>query len=128
MEQERERAGFARRICGFWNDPAGTPALPSNHTPYLSSKCNHFVPIVGGESALHVEIRGAEKLSYRERQVVVLKESGSSAAEIAGRLAISEATVATLYRRARAKGYQVVIVLDAGVLGLDDPDGSQLEA
>lgn len=83
---------------------------------------------MGGESALHVEIRGAEKLSYRERQVVVLKESGSSAAEIAGRLAISEATVATLYRRARAKGYQVVIVLDAGVLGLDDPDGSQLEA
>lgn len=57
----------------------------------------------------------------------MLKESGSTAAEIAGRLSVSEATVATLYRRARAKGYQVVIVLDAGVLGLDDPESPQVE-
>lgn len=72
---------------------------------------------------MHVEIRGAEKLSFRERQVVVLKESGAAAAAIAARLGIAEATVATLYKRARAKGYQVVIILDAGVLGLDEPDG-----
>jgi DNA-binding CsgD family transcriptional regulator len=76
---------------------------------------------------LHVEIRGAEKLSFRERQVVALKESGSSAAEIAGRLQVTEATVATLYRRARAKGYLVVIVLDAGVLGLDEFADSLVE-
>lgn len=70
---------------------------------------------------MHVEIRCAEQLSYRERQVVVLKESGEPAGAIAARLRITEATVATLYRRARAKGYQVVIILDAGVLGLDEP-------
>lgn len=75
-----------------------------------------------GANQLHVEIRGAERLSYRERQVVVLKESGLPAGEIASRLGISEATVATLYRRARAKGYQVVIVLDGGVLGLETED------
>ncbi len=71
---------------------------------------------------LHLEIRGAEKLSYRERQVVVLKESGVAAAGIGTRLGITETTVATLYRRARAKGYQVVIILDAGVLGLDEAE------
>lgn len=69
---------------------------------------------------LHIEIRGAERLSHRERQVVVLKEMGLQAADIAARLGISEATVATLYRRARSKGYQVVIILDGGVLGIDD--------
>lgn len=74
---------------------------------------------------VNVEIRGAERLSYRERQVVVLKESGLAATAIAGRLGISEATVATLYRRARAKGYQVVIVLDGGVLGLDSPEQAE---
>jgi FixJ family two-component response regulator len=74
---------------------------------------------------VHVEIRGAEQLSFRERQVVVLKETGSSAAVIAARLGIAEATVATLYRRARAKGYQVVIVLDAGVLGLEPVDQAE---
>ena len=72
-------------------------------------------------------MRGAEKLSFRERQVVVLKESGYAASVIAGRLGVSEATVATLYRRARTKGYQVVIILDAGVLGLDDVDEPPVE-
>ena len=72
-----------------------------------------------GVEPLHVELRGAEKLSFRERQVVVLKESGFAGAVIAARLGITEATVATLYRRARAKGYQLVIILDAGVLGID---------
>jgi helix-turn-helix protein len=78
-------------------------------------------------SGLHLEIRGAEKLSHRERQVVALKESGIAAAEIAARLSVAEATVATLYRRARAKGYQVVIILDAGVLGLDEVDDPAVE-
>lgn len=77
---------------------------------------------------LHVELRGAEKLSFRERQVVVLKESGLMGAAIAARLGITEATVATLYRRARAKGYQMVIILDAGVLGLDAVDDQPEEA
>ncbi len=76
---------------------------------------------------LHIEIRGAEKLSFRERQVVVLKESGAAAVDIAARLGITETTVATLYRRARAKGYQVVIILDAGVLGLDEIEDPQVE-
>ena len=76
---------------------------------------------------LHIEIRGAEKLSFRERQVVVLKESGIAAPEIATRLGIGEATVATLYRRARAKGYQVVIILDGGTLGLDKVDEPEVE-
>ena len=78
-------------------------------------------------SQLHIEIRGAEQLSFRERQVVVLKETGQATAAIAARLGISEATVATLYRRARAKGYQVVIILDAGVLGLDEADDPEAE-
>jgi DNA-directed RNA polymerase specialized sigma24 family protein len=69
---------------------------------------------------VQVEIRGAERLSFRERQAVVLKECGLPAADIAARLGISEATVATLYRRARAKGYQVVIVLGPEALGLED--------
>lgn len=70
---------------------------------------------------MQVEIRGAERLSFRERQVVVLKETGESGEGIARRLGISPATVATLYARAKAKGYQVVIVLDGDALGLYDP-------
>ncbi|MCR4400044.1 MAG: sigma-70 region 4 domain-containing protein [Syntrophomonadaceae bacterium] len=67
---------------------------------------------------MKIEIRGAEKLSFRERQVVVLKETGRGAEEIARRLGISTSTVATLYNRARAKGYEVVIVLPGDALGL----------
>ena len=70
---------------------------------------------------MHIEIRGAEHLSFRERQVVVLKETGASTETIARRLGISAATVATLYARAKAKGFQVVIVLDGDPLGLNDP-------
>ena len=44
---------------------------------------------------MQIEIRGAEELSPRERQVVVLKESGQTNPAIARRLGIGEATVAT---------------------------------
>lgn len=67
---------------------------------------------------MQIEIRGAEKLSFRERQVVVLKEMGKSTEEITRTLNISASTVATLYNRARSKGYQVVIVLPGDSLGL----------
>lgn len=70
---------------------------------------------------MHIEIRGAEHLSFRERQVVVLKETGASGEMIARRLGISVGTVATLYGRAKAKGFQVVLVLDGDPLGLNDP-------
>ncbi|GAW92238.1 RNA polymerase sigma factor [Calderihabitans maritimus] len=67
---------------------------------------------------MKVEIRGAEKLSFRERQVVVLKEMGYTNEEVAKRLKLSSSTVATLYHRARSKGYEVVIVLPGDSLGL----------
>lgn len=69
---------------------------------------------------MQIEIRGAEKLSHRERQVVVLKEMGLSNEQVAKRLNLAPGTVATLYNRARAKGYQVVIVLPGDPLGLFD--------
>ena len=67
---------------------------------------------------MQLEIRGAERLSFRERQVVVLKETGVSAEEIAQRLGLATGTVATLYARAKAKGYQVVIVVSGDPLAL----------
>jgi len=67
---------------------------------------------------LQVEIRGVERLSFRERQVVTLKEMGHSAQDIAERLGLSPATVATLYARAKSKGYQVVIVISGDPLNL----------
>ncbi|MDD4172531.1 MAG: sigma factor-like helix-turn-helix DNA-binding protein [Syntrophomonas sp.] len=67
---------------------------------------------------MQIEIRGAEKLSFRERQVVVLKEMGKSSAEISRTLKISTSTVATLYNRARTKGYELVIVLPGDTLGI----------
>jgi len=70
---------------------------------------------------VHIEIRGAERLSRRERQVVALKEMGYSNSAIARRLQLGVATVATLFQRAKAKGYQVVIVLPGDPLGLFDP-------
>lgn len=67
---------------------------------------------------MHIEIRGAEKLSFRERQVVVMKEMGKTTDEISKTLKITASTVATLYSRARSKGYEVVIILPGDVLGL----------
>jgi len=71
---------------------------------------------------MKIEIRGAERLSFRERQVVALKETGHSAEEIAGRLGISPASVATLLHRAKTKGYQVVIVVEGDPLALFGED------
>ncbi|MGI6422080.1 MAG: sigma factor-like helix-turn-helix DNA-binding protein [Syntrophomonadaceae bacterium] len=67
---------------------------------------------------MKIEIRGAEKLSFREKQAVVLKESGFSSSEIAVRLNLSPSTVATLLNRARSKGYEVVIIIPGSVLGI----------
>lgn len=67
---------------------------------------------------MKVEIRGVEKLSFRERQVVALKEMGYSNEQVARRLNLSANTVATLFNRARAKGYEVVIVLPGDHLGI----------
>ena len=65
---------------------------------------------------MHLEIRGAERLSFRERQVVSLKETGVRLDAIARQLSLSESTVATLLHRAKTKGYQVVIVIDGDPL------------
>jgi len=67
---------------------------------------------------MQFEIRGTENLSFRERQVVALKEIGKSNEEVAKQLDISPSTVATLYHRAKNKGYQVVIVIPAQAMGL----------
>ena len=72
---------------------------------------------------MKIEIRGAEKLSFRERQVAVLKETGKNTDEICRILNISASTVATLYNRARSKGYEVVIIIPGSVLGLFDEEG-----
>lgn len=75
---------------------------------------------------MQIEIRGVEELSFRERQVVALKESGLSTDEICRRLKLSPSTVANLYSRARRKGYQVVIVLPGSSLDLGaDDEGSE---
>ncbi|MBP1707943.1 MAG: Transcriptional regulator, contains sigma factor-related N-terminal domain [Chloroflexi bacterium] len=80
---------------------------------------------------MKIEIRGAEKLSFRERQVVVLKEMGKSSLEICRNLKITASTVATLYNRARSKGYEVVIVLPGDTLGIfggeDEEDRDSIE-
>lgn len=71
---------------------------------------------------MKIEIRGAEKLSFRERQVVTLKEMGYSADAIAKKLGLTSSTVATLFNRARNKGYEVVIIIPGNALGLFSPD------
>lgn len=67
---------------------------------------------------MKIEIRNAQNLSFREKQVVVLKESGVAAAQIAKQLHLAESTVATLYNRARGKGYETVIIIPGEILGL----------
>lgn len=73
---------------------------------------------------MHVEIRGAEKLSFRERQVVVLKETGKSVEEVGKALGLSPATVNTLFNRAKGKGYQVVIIIPGEEWGVNLYDGT----
>ncbi|OLZ09227.1 sigma factor-like helix-turn-helix DNA-binding protein [Sulfobacillus thermosulfidooxidans] len=78
---------------------------------------------------MQIEIRGLEKLSFRERQVVALKETGVSSEAIAKRLGLSPATVATLYNRAKTKGYQVVLVISGdplGVMAAEDEDEEEI--
>lgn len=74
---------------------------------------------------MKIEIRGVEKLSFRERQVVALKEMGKSTQEISKTLNISASTVATLYNRARSKGYEVVIILPGDTLGIFNGEDSE---
>lgn len=76
---------------------------------------------------VRIEIRGVERLSFRERQVVVLRESGYSNPEVARRLKLSAGTVATLFNRAKRKGYQVVIVLEGDPLALFGPEEETAE-
>lgn len=76
---------------------------------------------------MKIEIRGVENLSFRERQVVVLKEMGESTESIARKLQISPSSVATLYNRAKTKGYEVVIILPGAALGLAGPDQNEGE-
>ncbi len=78
-----------------------------------------------GLDKVQVEIRGAEKLSFRERQVVTLKEMGYSTEKIAAKLKLSPSSVATLFNRARTKGYQVVIVIPGQNLGLFGPEDEE---
>ncbi len=77
-----------------------------------------------GDQQVQLEIRGAERLSFREKQAVVLKETGHGNEEIARQMSINTTTVATLLSRARAKGYQAVIIIPT-TLGLfgGDNDG-----
>lgn len=75
---------------------------------------------------MKLEIRGVENLSFRERQVVVLKEMGESTENIAKKLKLTPSTVATLFNRAKTKGYEVVIIIPGtalGIAGADDNEG-----
>lgn len=104
--------------------------------------CSHFVISLStiytqlcitfskGVPTVHIEIRGLEKLSFRERQAVILKESGKSSEDIAKKLHLSQSTVATLLTRARSKGYEIVCIIPGGELGLggeefDEEDPSE---
>lgn len=81
-----------------------------------------------GCATVQIEIRGLEKLSFRERQAVILKESGKSFENIAKQLHLSQSSVATLLTRARSKGYEIVCIIPGGELGLGggelDEEGS----
>lgn len=71
---------------------------------------------------MHFEIRGLEKLSFRERQAVVLKEKGLSTDQIAKRLHLSASSVATLLSRAKGKGYEIVCIITESEIGLGGND------
>lgn len=76
---------------------------------------------------MKLEIRGVENLSFRERQVVVLKEMGESTENIAKKLKLTPSTVATLFNRAKTKGYEVVIVIPGTALGITGADDNEDE-
>lgn len=77
---------------------------------------------------MHFEIRGLEKLSFRERQAVVLKESGKSQEQIAKKLHLSPSSVATLLNRAKSKGYEIVCIIPESEMGLGGFDFDEEEA
>ena len=83
--------------------------------------------MTGGLLYMQLEIRGAERLSFREKQVVTLKEMGQTTEAIAKKLNISASSVATIYNRAKTKGYQVVIVLSGDPLGIFSDEGAENE-
>ncbi|UWG99162.1 sigma-70 region 4 domain-containing protein [Dehalobacter sp. DCM] len=70
---------------------------------------------------MHWEIRGLEKLSFRERQAVMLKESGRSSEDIAELLGISSSSVSTMLARAKSKGYQIIGIIQDHEFGLNFP-------
>lgn len=76
---------------------------------------------------MKIEIRGAEKLSFREKQVVTLKEMGYSSEKIARQLKLSTSTIATLYNRARTKGYEAVIIIPGEALGIFEQEEEEGE-
>lgn len=69
---------------------------------------------------MHWEIRGLEKLSFRERQAVMLKESGRSSEEVAKTLKVSVSSISTMLARAKAKGYEIVGIIPDSELGLQN--------
>lgn len=76
---------------------------------------------------MHLEIRGLEKLSFRERQAVMLKESGQTVEQVAKRLNLTVNSVATLLARAKTKGYEIVCIIPGQELGLGGDDWSDEE-
>ncbi len=76
---------------------------------------------------MRMEIRGLERLSFRQRQVVALKETGKTNDDVAKRLGVSASTVATLFNRARRKGYEVVLVIEGDPLDVFGDDGDEEE-
>lgn len=76
---------------------------------------------------MHLEIRGLEKLSFRERQTVMLKESGQTLEQIATRLNMSSSSVSTLLARAKTKGYEIVCIVPGQELSLGGDDWSEEE-
>ncbi len=70
---------------------------------------------------MHWEIRGLEKLSFRERQAVMLKESGHSSEDVAKILNVSISSVSTMLARAKTKGYQIVGIITDSEFGLNYP-------
>ncbi len=74
---------------------------------------------------MHLEIKGLERLSFRERQAVVLKETGRSLEQISKRLNISPSSVATLLARAKSKKYEIICIIPSEEIGLGGEDWSE---
>ena len=100
------------------NSPVGY-GLVRSLLPKLWKKGDGWQILINGADLMQIEIRGAHLLSFREKQIVTLKEMGAGTAEIARRLGISPSSVATLYGRARSKGYETVIVIPGTALQID---------